>query len=298
MKTMKFTPRGTFTALVTPFKKNGKIDFDAFDGLMKFQIKNGITGVAINSTTGEAPTLNEDEKMELLTRAIEIANGKISIMAGTGSYDTQKTIDLTIKSKNLGASAALIVSPYYNKPTQAHLYEHYKAIAESVDIPIVLYNVPGRTGCNITPDTQLKLAADFKNIVATKEASGNIDQIMYIIRNAPKGFAVLSGDDAITLPMLSLGGDGVVSVITNYAPKQMSTMVKLGLQGKFAQARTIHNNLYELMNKNFIESNPVPAKGVMSILGMIQPYVRMPLQSITTENRNIMRAALKRAGLI
>jgi len=298
MKIMKFTPKGTFTALVTPFRKNGLIDFDAFDRLIKFQIKNGITGIAINSTTGEAPTLSEQEKLELLSRAVELAAGKIPIIAGTGSYDTKKTIDLTIKSKEAGASAALIVSPYYNKPTQAHLYEHYKSITEAVDIPIILYNVPGRTGSNILPETQLKLGADFKNIVATKEASGNMDQIMYIIKNAPKGFAVLSGDDAITLPMLSVGGDGVVSVITNYAPKQMVSMVKLALQGRYLQARAVHNNLFELMNKNFIESNPVPAKGVMSILGMIQPNVRMPLQSITPENRKIMRAALKRAGLI
>jgi len=298
MKTKKFTPKGTFTALVTPFKKNKEIDFDAFERLIRFQIAGGITGIAINSTTGEAPTLSEEEKLELLARAIKIANGRVSIIAGTGSNDTKHTIELTRKSAEAGASAALIVSPYYNKPTQSHLYKHFKAINDAVDIPIIIYNVPGRTGSNIQTSTQLKLAADCKNIIATKEASGDINQILDIIRNKPENFAVLSGDDAITLPMIASGGAGVISVITNYLPKEISSMVKLALQGKFTKARELHEKYFELMNVNFIESNPVPAKAVMSILDMIGDYVRMPLQSATPSSKRILRAALKRAGVL
>lgn len=298
MKTKPFIATGTFTALVTPFKKNGAIDFDAFEKLVKFQIANGITGIAINSTTGEAPTLTEQEKLELLAMAVKISNGRISILAGTGSYDTKKTIELTNKSLELGASAALIVSPYYNKPTQKHLYNHYKTIAQNCNLPIILYNVPGRTGSNVLPDTQLKLAADFKNIVATKEASGNMDQIMHIIHNAPKGFSILSGDDSLTLPMIACGSMGVVSVISNYAPKLMSDLVKFSLQGKFDKALSIHNKLFNLMNLNFIESNPVPTKAVLSVLGIIDDYARLPLQSATAETKRKLNQGLKQAGLL
>ncbi len=298
MKKKKFTPKGTFTALVTPFKKNKEIDFEAFERLIRFQINGGITGIAINSTTGEAPTLSEEEKLELLSRAVKIANGRVSIIAGTGSYDTKKTIDLTQKSAEAGASAALIVSPYYNKPMQSHIYKHFKAINDAVNLPIIIYNVPGRTGSNIQTATQLKLAADCKNIVATKEASGDINQILEILRNKPADFAVLSGDDAITLPMIAAGGAGVISVITNYLPKQISAMVKLALQGRFAKARELHEKYFELMNVNFIESNPVPAKAIMSMLDMIGDSVRMPLQSATASSKKTLRAALKRAELI
>jgi 4-hydroxy-tetrahydrodipicolinate synthase len=176
MNMTEFEAKGTFTALVTPFQKNGEIDFPAFDKLLRFQIKNKISGIAVNSTTGEAPTLSETEKLELIKRAVKVAKGRVPIIAGTGSYDTKKTIELTLKSQEVGAAAVLIVSPYYNKPTQSHLYNHYKMINDVVDIPVILYNVPGRTGSNVLPETQLKLAADCKNIVATKEASGDINQ--------------------------------------------------------------------------------------------------------------------------
>ena len=298
MKTKKFKAQGTFTALVTPFKKNGSIDYLAFDNLIRYQIKNGITGVAVNSTTGEAPTLSEEEKLELLSRAVEIAAGKIMIIAGTGSNDTKKTIDLTLKSREAGASAALIVSPYYNKPMQSHIYNHYKAISDAVDLPLIMYNVPGRTGSNITAATQLKIAEECRNVVATKEASGDMNQILEIIRNKPADFSVLSGDDSLTLPMIAAGGSGVVSVITNYMPKEMSNMVKLALHNDFKGARKVHNRLFELMNVNFIESNPVPAKAAMSIIGMIKDYVRLPLQPISSGNKKVMKYALKRAGVI
>ena len=298
MKIKKFKAKGTFTALVTPFKRNRQIDFLAFENLIRFQINKGITGVAINSTTGEAPTLSESEKLELISRAVNIADGKIPIIAGTGSNDTNKTIELTLKSRELGASAALIVSPYYNKPMQAHIYNHYKEISEAVDLPIIMYNVPGRTGSNITAATQLKIASDCRNVVASKEASGDMNQILDVIRNKPAGFEVLSGDDSLTLSMIAAGGSGVVSVITNYLPKEMSDMVKLALAGKFANARKIHNRIFELMNVNFIESNPVPAKTAMAVIGMIKDYVRLPLQPSTADSRKIIRAALKRAAII
>jgi 4-hydroxy-tetrahydrodipicolinate synthase len=298
MKIPVFEAQGTFTALVTPFNKDGSVDYPAFESLIKNQISGGITGIAINSTTGEAPTLSESEKSELLTTAVKLAKGRIPIIAGTGSYDTKKTIDLTNKAKELGASAALIVTPYYNKPTQTQLYEHYKTIVKNTELPIILYNVPGRTGLNMSPDTQLRLAKDFSRIVATKEASGNMDQIMTIIRNAPKGFSVISGDDAITLPLIACGGKGVISVLTNYMTKEMSDLVKFALKGQYAKALEIHNKLFELMNLNFIESNPVPAKAAMSLLGLCNEYVRQPLCSITAPNRKIMAEGLKRASLM
>ena len=292
----KFTPKGTITALATPFKSNGDVDFNAYKKLIEMQISSGVDAIAVCSTTGEGSLLTEKERVALIIQAVEISNGRIPIVAATGTHETQETWSLTTIAKEHGASAALIVTPYYVKPSQRYLIEHYQTIAEKVDIPIILYNVPSRTGVNMNANTQLELAK-IPNIIATKEASGDMDQIMTIVRHAPEGFSVLSGDDAFTLPMVSVGAKGVVSVISNYAPKQFSEMVNLALSGKFSKALEIHNQLFELMNLNFIEPNPVPVKAAMSMLNLMKFMVRMPLNEIDPENKKLIKDALKRAKI-
>lgn len=300
----KFTPKGTFTALVTPFKaakgnnKGGDVDFNALQKLIEFQVDNGVDGIVVCGTTGEAATLTEKEKIAIITQAVKFAEGKVHIIVGTGTYETEATLNLTTIAKELGASAALIVAPYYTKPTQQGLFEHYSLVASNVDIPIILYNVPGRTGVNITAGTQLALANANSNVVATKEASGNFEQIMTILRDAPDHFSVLSGDDSITLPMMSLGAKGVVSVISNYAPKEFSDMVNLCLKGKYADASKIHYNLLELMNLNFVEASPAPAKAALAIMGMVKEVLRLPMMDMTKDGYKMMKSAMAKAGLI
>ena len=294
----KFTPKGTFTALVTPFKKSGEIDFNTLQQLIEFQAENGIDGIVVCGSTGESATLTEKEKIAVVDQSVKFANGKIHIIAGTGTYETEATRNFTIIAKELGASAALIVAPYYNKPTQEGLFEHYAISVRDVNMPVIIYNIPGRTGVNISVDTQLKLAASFSNIVATKEASGNLDQVMNIISKAPEHFAVLSGDDQLTLPMMSIGAKGVISVISNYAPKKFSEMVSLALKGKFIDAAKIHYDLYDLMKLNVIETNPIPVKAALAMMGMIKEIIRMPLLTLTKENNKLMKDALISAGFI
>jgi len=294
----KFTPKGTFTALVTPFKKSGEIDFNTLQLLIEFQAENGIDGIVVCGSTGESATLTEKEKIAVIDQSVKFANGKIHIIAGTGTYETEATRNFTIIAKELGASAALIVAPYYNKPTQDGLFEHYAISVKDANMPIIIYNIPGRTGVNISVDTQLKLAATFPNIVATKEASGNLDQIMNIISKAPEHFSVLSGDDQFTLPMMAIGAKGVISVITNYAPKKFSEMVALALKGKFIDAAKIHYELYELMKLNVIETNPIPVKAAMAMMGMIKEMIRMPLLTLTKDNSKLMKDALISAGFL
>ena len=294
----KFTPKGTFTALVTPFKKSGEIDFNTLQLLIDFQAENGIDGIVVCGSTGESATMSEKEKIAVIDQSVKFANGKIHIIAGTGTYETEATRNFTIIAKELGASAALIVAPYYNKPTQDGLFEHYAISVRDVNMPIIIYNIPGRTGVNITVDTQLKLAASFPNIVATKEASGNLDQVMNIISKAPEHFSVLSGDDQLTLPMMAIGAKGVVSVISNYAPKKFAEMVALALKGKFIDAAKIHYELYDLMKLNVIETNPIPVKAAMAMMDMIKDPIRMPLLNLTKENSKLMKEALIKAGLL
>jgi 4-hydroxy-tetrahydrodipicolinate synthase len=294
----KFTPVGTFTALITPFNSKGEVDFKALKKLIDFQIENGVDGIVVCATTGESATLTLKEKQAIIIESVEYAQGRIPIIAGTGTNETQLSMNLTIFAKEFGASACLLVAPYYNKPNQQGLYEHFRLIATEVDIPIILYNVPGRTGVNITAQTQVRLANDCPNIVATKEASGNMEQIMTIIKEAPKDFAVLSGDDALTLPIIAAGGKGVVSVISNYAPKEFSQMVRLALENKFEQAREIHYKLFELMQLNFIEPNPIPVKFIMSQLGFTKESYRLPLLPLSKERKKTIKEALKRANLI
>lgn len=291
--------KGTITALITPFKKDLSVDFDALKKLIDFQIEGGVEGLVICGSTGESATLSSKEKLACITTAIEHNAGRVTIIAGTGSNNTQESADLTMLAKQIGADASLLVAPYYNKPTQEGLYYHYKTIADSVkDLPIIMYNVPGRSGVNINPEIQIKLAEDCKNIVATKEASGNLEQIMHIIKFAPKNFIVLSGDDALTLPVVYMGGQGVISVISNFAPRMFSDSVRFAIAGKAKQANELHYKLFDLMKLNFIESNPIPVKSALSIMGYCKEYYRLPLTPIKPENKKMLKDALKDAGLI
>lgn len=290
--------RGTITALVTPFNKDLSVDFDAFERLVKHQIESGVEGLVICGSTGESATLSKTEKIALIVKALEVADGKIPIIAGTGSNNTFETIDLTILAKEQGANGVLLVAPYYNKPTQEGIYHHYMAISEKVDIPIILYNVPGRSGINITAETQLRLAEECPNIIATKEASADLEQMAQIMKYAPEGFNLFSGDDALTLPIISLGGKGVVSVISNYAPADFSEMTRMALKGKWDKARELHYKLLDLMILNFSESNPTPAKAALALMGMIKDHLRLPLVPITAPNKKLIKTTLQEAGLL
>ncbi len=290
--------KGTYTALVTPFNKDLTIDFDRFKSLIDFQIENGVDGIVVCGSTGESATMSTKEKVALIISAVEHAKGRTKIIAGTGSNDTTATIDLSIIAKESGVDALLIVCPYYNKPTQEGLYYHYKQIADAVDIPQIIYNVPGRSGVNIQAEVQLRLAKDCPNIIATKEASGNMDQVMEIIRKKPKGFYVLSGEDSLTVPLIAMGADGVIGVIPNIAPKQFSDAVNHALKGNIKTAVRMHYNLFDLIQLNFVESNPIPVKAALGIMGKLEEYYRSPLFPIHPDNRKKIEKALRKAKII
>lgn len=292
------TLKGTITAIVTPFKKDLSIDFEAFEQLVNFQIDSQIEGIVVCGSTGESATLSSKEKLSLIIKAVEISNGRTPIIAGTGSNDTAASIDMTILAKESGVDGVLLVAPYYNKPSQEGLYQHYLAISEAVDIPQIVYNVPGRAGINITAETQLKIAENCKNVVATKEASGDLEQMAEIMKYAPDGFALFCGDDSLALPSVALGSAGVISVLSNYAPKEFGDCVRAALNGDFERARNLHYNLLDLMQLNFIESNPVPAKAVLNLMGMLENIVRLPLTPITEPSLAKLKTALQTAGII
>ena len=294
----KATIQGTITALVTPFKKDGSIDFPALEKLIDFQIDSKIDGIVVCGSTGESATLSFKDKVAIIIRAVEYSAGRCKIIAGTGSNETEETLDLTQIAKEHGADAALIVAPYYNKPSQEGLFTHYKLIANSVDIPIIIYNVPGRTAVNISAEIQLKLARECSNIIATKEASSDFDQMMQIITNAPEGFCLLSGDDALALPSISVGAKGIVSVLSNYAPSQFKQCIDLALAGNFEAAKEIHYKLLDLMNLNFVESNPAPVKYALTAMGFIKEYYRMPMFPMKTANKKLLKAAMRKADII
>ncbi len=287
---------GTATAIITPFNENGSIDFRTFKKLIEEQISNGIEAIVVCGSTGEGATLSNKEKISLITSAVEYANGRVKIISGTGSNNTQQTIDLTIIAKEHGSDAVLIVAPYYNKPNQEGIFRHFKAIADLVNIPLIIYNVPSRTGINITAETQIRIANECINVVGTKEASGNLEQMAHIIQNAPSHFYLYSGDDVLTLPAISIGAKGVISVISNYAPKQFGDMVRFALQQNFAEARIIHYGLLELMSMNFVDTNPAPVKSIMKLLGMCEDYLRLPLVQISNEHKVKLVNSLKNSG--
>ena len=289
--------RGCGTALVTPFKKNGAIDDDCFKSLVERQITGGIKLLVPCGTTGEAVTLAEAERLHVIKMTIEVAHKRAKVIAGTGSNNTAATIDFTRRVRELGADAALIVAPYYNKPTQDGMFAHFSEIAKSVKkFPIMLYNVPSRTASNISADTTLKLVEAFENIVATKEASGNFSQIMAIISKRPKHFKVFSGDDLSTIPLISIGADGLVSVCANEIPKETSQMVESALDGGYSKARRIHYKILDLMEANFIEASPAPCKFVMQEMGLLEENLRLPLVPVTEPTRKKLREILKKVG--
>lgn len=296
MRTPIFT--GTGTALVTPFNTDRSVDFEALGRLIEMQIENGIEAVIPCGSTGEGATLSTDEKCDIIQYTVERVAGRIPVIAGTGSNDTQATIRLTARAKELGAHGVLLVCPYYNKPTQQGLVEHHRAIAEAVDIPQILYNVPSRSGVNMTAETQLRIAEECPNVVATKEASANLEQIAEIIRSAPDGFIVVSGDDSLSLPIIACGGKGSIAVISNYAPKQYGDLVRAALGADFETARKHLFALLPLMKLNFIESNPIPVKAVLAGRGLIEEVYRLPLTPLQPENRTKLEQGLREAGLL
>lgn len=291
--------RGCATALVTPFTADGAIDEAALTRTIEYQIKGGVKLLVPCGTTGESATMTEAEDRQVIKHTIDLARGRARVIAGGGSNSTAVAIENSKVVQDLGADAVLQVAPFYNKPTQQGLYAHFRAIAEAVpELPIVIYNVPGRTSCNIAAETTLRLARDCENIVAVKEASGNLSQIMEILRDRPKGFRVLSGDDAITLPMIALGADGLISVASNEAPAMMSRMVDLALQGDWDGARELHYRLLRLMEVNFIESSPGPVKAGLAMMNLIGENYRLPLVPIQESSRARLREVLNELGLL
>jgi len=289
--------RGCATAMVTPFTGTGEIDETRLRQLIERQIAGGVRLLVPCGTTGESATLTEAEDRRVIELTIEAARGRARIIAGTGSNSTADAVEYTRAARELGADAALVVAPYYNKPTQEGLYAHFHAVAEAVpDFPIVLYNVPGRTSSNISATTVLRLAQATHNIVAIKEASGDVGQIMDILRARPEGFSVLSGDDALTLPLIAAGADGVVSVASNEVPDLMARLTELALAGEWNEARALHYRLLPLMQANFIESSPGPVKSALALLALIEENFRLPLVPVHEATRARLRAILIELG--
>ena len=286
--------RGCATALVTPFHKDGSIDDKCFRDLVDRQIKGGVKLLVPCGTTGESVTMSEDERLHIIRLAAEVGHNRAKVIAGTGSNNTASTIDFTRHAREAGADAALIVAPYYNKPTQEGLFAHFSEIAKSVKkFPIMLYNVPGRTASNISAETTLRLTEEHDNIVATKEASGNFSQVMGILKNRPRNFKLFSGDDATALPFIALGADGLVSVCSNEIPAQTSKMVMKALDGAHTAARKIHFDILPLMEANFIESSPAPCKFVMKEMGLLEENLRLPLVPVTDATRKKLLEIVK-----
>lgn len=289
--------RGTGVALVTPFAENGSIDHDRLREHVEAQIAGGVEFLVPCGTTGESATMNDAEQREVIAAVVDTAAGRVPVMAGAASNDTRHAIELAEGAREAGADAILSVSPYYNKPSPAGLFAHYQSIASVVDIPVIVYNVPGRTGSNIAPRTLMHLA-EIENVKGVKEASGDVEQAMHILAQRPDGFLLLSGDDALTLPMVAAGADGVISVVSNEAPKLMSDMVRAALTGDMERARELHYQLLPLMRANFIETNPIPVKSALEMMGRLQAYFRLPLVPLSEEHREELRAALDTAGLL
>jgi 4-hydroxy-tetrahydrodipicolinate synthase len=288
--------RGCATALVTPFRRDGSVDDECFRRLVERQIKGGVKLLVPCGTTGESVTMSESERLGVIRWTVDVAKRfkGARVITGTGSNNTSAAIDFTRKAREAGADAALVVAPYYNKPTQEGLLAHFSEIAKSVKgFPIMLYNVPGRTASNISAATTLKLAEKYENIVATKEASGNLSQVMEIIGGRPKNFKVFSGDDATAVPFISLGGDGLVSVCANEIPKETSKMIEHALNGSFHFARKIHYKILDLMEANFVESSPAPCKFVMKEIGLCEENLRLPLVPVTKSAQEKLRAIIK-----
>lgn len=278
--------KGTGVAIVTPFNEDKSVDYNSLEKLVEHLIANGIDYLVVQGTTGESVTLTKEEKVETLAFIQKVNNGRLPIVLGIGGNCTATVVDAFQSTDLTGVEAILSVSPYYNKPTQEGIYQHYKAIAEISSLPIILYNVPGRTASNILPETTLRLARDFDNIVAVKEASGSLEQCMEIINNKPEGFLVISGDDALTLPMIASGGDGVISVLANAFPKGFSTMVNSALNSDMKEAKKNHYKYFEMIHYLFVEGNPAGVKAALKLLGITGDTVRLPLVNVSDKTFN------------
>ncbi|MFQ5641660.1 MAG: 4-hydroxy-tetrahydrodipicolinate synthase [bacterium] len=287
---------GTFVALVTPFK-NGRIDEDKIRELVRFQVENGTDGIVPCGTTGESPSLSDEEKNRIIEIVVEEAAGKALVVAGTGTNNTEKTIKASKRAKELGADAALVITPYYNKPTQPGLIAHFEAVLNSVDLPIMIYNVPGRTSVNMLPETVERLA-EHKNIVAIKEASGDLNQVSEIISRCGDSIQLLSGDDSLFVPILSVGGVGVVSVVANIIPKDLKALYTAFRANRYDEVQQFHHKLFPLCQAMFYETNPVPVKTAMNILGYNVGDLRLPLTKMTDTNRDRLTRSLKQYGLV
>ncbi len=287
---------GSLSAIVTPFR-DGAIDEAALRDLIEWQIQGGVDGIFPCGSTGESATLSHAEHEQVIKIAIEQTRKRVPVLAGTGSNSTAEAIRLTAAAREMGADAAVLISPYYNKPTQEGIYKHYKMIAQSVDLPLIFYNIPGRTGSNIMPETMARLC-EVRNIVGVKEASGSMDQISDIRRLCGDRLTILSGDDSMTLPMIALGAKGVISVITNIMPREMGEMVSAALEGNYARAREIHYRMLPLMRALFIETNPIPIKHAMSLLQKCSAEVRMPLTPMSPPAADKLKAVMKEMKLL
>jgi 4-hydroxy-tetrahydrodipicolinate synthase len=289
--------RGTYTAIVTPFK-DGKLDEPSLERLIKSQVKGGVDGIVPVGTTGESPTLSFEEHIHVITRSVELAKGRVKVMAGTGGNSTDEAVYLTKAAEEAGADGSLQVAPYYNKPTQEGLFQHFRAIAKTTKLPIVLYSIPGRCGIEIAIDTVVRLAKDCKNIVGIKEASGAPDRVSQLRAALGKDFTILSGDDSLTLPFMAVGADGVVSVASNVVPKEISQMVRLFAKGDSKGALKIHAKLFPLFRNLFIETNPVPVKAALAMKGMMNEEYRLPLVKMDAKNRDVLRKTLESCGVL
>lgn len=283
---------GVFTALITPFTSDGSIDEQSLRKLVDFQMNEGISGLLPMGTTGESPTLSHEEHIRVIEIVIDQAEGRVPVIAGSGSNSTQEAVDITLQAMESGADASLQVSPYYNKPSQEGFYRHFTTVADKVDIPIIVYNIPGRTGKNIENSTMLRIA-EHPNIIGVKEASGNINQMMDLILAKPDDFIVLSGDDNLSLPLTLLGGKGVVSVASNYTPGKMMEMINAALAGEVEKARSIHYELLPFFRGLFFETNPIPIKYAMHLKGMIEESYRLPLCPMSDDNKEKLAEVIK-----
>jgi 4-hydroxy-tetrahydrodipicolinate synthase len=288
---------GTYTAIVTPFK-NGKIDEAALEHLVKNQIKAGVDGIVPVGTTGESPTVDYDEHIHIIALAIKFAAGKIKVLAGSGANATKEAVYLTREAERLGADGSLQVAPYYNKPTQEGLYQHFREIARNTKLPIVLYSIPGRSGVEIGVETVRRLAADCKNVVGIKEAGGSCDRVSQLRAAVGPRFEILSGDDSLTIPFMSVSAQGVISVASNVAPREVAQMVNAYASGQTKKALQLHQKLFPLFKDLFIETNPIPVKAALAMMGQIEEEYRLPLVPIGDKNRATLRATLKKCGLL
>jgi 4-hydroxy-tetrahydrodipicolinate synthase len=295
---MRHNYQGAITALVTPFTADGQIDEPALRRLVAWQIESGIDGLVPCGSTGEAMTLSEEEYRLVVATVVGEVAGRVPVIAGAGSNDTRRAVHLSRIAQEAGADALLHVTPYYNKPTSSGLIVHFATIADSVDLPIIAYNVPGRTGSNVSAQLMLRLAKEVPQVVGVKEASGDLNQIMEIIAGAPKDFTVLSGDDALTLPTIALGGKGVISVVANEIPTEFGDMVRAALASDWAKARELHYRWLNLMSINFLETNPIPVKTALGMMGLVNEVFRLPLTPMAKDNRDALQRLLERHGLV